>query len=99
MLCRHGLFRRSLLIVGAGKRAWDLVWLLQREGRTLAYDIAFVHDTAMGEIDPRLENAAGGSRIIPAERGFLAIAHHVGADQIVVAPDERRGLPMLALLE
>jgi sugar transferase (PEP-CTERM system associated) len=96
-LRRHGMFRRCLLIVGAGKRAWDLVWLLQREGRTLAYDIAFIHDAAMGEIDPRLESA-GDSRIIPAERGLLAIARHVGADQIVVAPDERRGLPMPALL-
>jgi sugar transferase (PEP-CTERM system associated) len=97
-LRRHGMFRRRLLIVGAGKRAWDLVWLLRREGRTLAYDIALVHDAAMGEIDPRLESAED-SRIIPAERGFLAIARHVAADQIVVAPDERRGLPMHALLE
>jgi len=97
-LRRRGMFCRRLLIVGAGKRAWDLVWLLRREGRTLAYDISFVHDVAMGEIDPRLESA-GDSRIIPAERGFLAIARHIDADQIVVAPDERRGLPMHALLE
>ena len=96
-LRQRGMFRRRLLIVGAGKRAWDLVWLLRREGRTLAYDIGFIHDAAMGEIDPRLESAED-SLIIPAERGFLAIARHVGADQIVVAPDERRGLPMHALL-
>ncbi len=31
-LRRHGLFSRTLLVVGAGRRAWDLVWMLQKEG-------------------------------------------------------------------
>jgi sugar transferase (PEP-CTERM system associated) len=91
------LFQRRLLIVGAGRRAWDLVWLLRNEGRTLSYDLAFVADPAMGEVDPRLA-ADGLNRILPASDGFLAIARRFGADEIVVAPDERRGMAVEALL-
>lgn len=96
-LQQHGAFRRRLLIVGAGHRAWDLVWLLRKEGRTLAYDIAFVHDPVMGEVDPRLAGDPA-NRILPASTGLLALAREFGADRIIVAPDERRGLPMHALL-
>lgn len=96
-LRRLGLFRPRLLVVGAGRRAWDLAWLLRKEARTLAFDIAFVHGPSMGEVDPRLARDAG-DWIIPVELGFLTIARRFGADQIVVAPDERRGLPMEELL-
>jgi sugar transferase (PEP-CTERM system associated) len=95
---RHlGVFRRRVLVVGAGRRAWDLAWLLYKEGRTLTYDLAYVHDPAMGEIDPRIA-ADPTALVIPAADGFLAAARRFGADQIVVAPDERRGLGMEALL-
>ncbi len=96
LLRRQGWFRRRLLIVGAGRRAWDLVWLLTREGRTLAYDIAFVHADAMGERDPRLDDT---TIILDAAHGFAGAASWFAADQIVVAPDDRRGLPMLELLQ
>lgn len=91
------LFLRRLLIVGAGKRAWDLVWLLRHEGRTLTYDIAFVAEHSMGEVDPRLA-ADRLNRILPASDGFLAAARRFGADEIVVAADERRGMAVQALL-
>jgi sugar transferase (PEP-CTERM system associated) len=96
-LLERGAFRRRLMIVGAGQRAWDMVWLLKREGRTLAFDITFVHDPSMGEIDPRLAEDPA-NRIVPASRGFRPIAEEINADLIVVAPDERRGMPMAALL-
>jgi sugar transferase (PEP-CTERM system associated) len=96
-LRRHRAFRRHLLIVGAGRRAWDLVWLLRKESSTLTYDIAFVHDPSMGEIDARLAEHSA-DRIFPASEGFLEIARKFGADQIVVAPDERRGMAVEALL-
>ena len=96
LLRRLGRFRRRLLVVGAGRRAWDLVWLLQREGRMLAYDIAFAHADAMGERDPRLDPAA---LVFDASHGFLSAANAFNADEIVVAPDNRRGLPMLDLLQ
>lgn len=96
-LRRMGLFRRRLLIVGAGQRAWDLVWLLRREARTLAFDIALVHGPDMGAFDPRLAQDAT-LRLFPDGTDFLDAARSFGADQIVVASDERRGLPMEALL-
>jgi sugar transferase (PEP-CTERM system associated) len=96
-LRRQGAFRRRLLVIGAGRRAWDLMWLLRKEGRTLAYDIVFAHDPRMGERDPRLAEDPA-HRVLPAGEDFLALAREFGADQVVVAPDERRGLPMRALL-
>ena len=98
-LRRHGLFCRRLMIVGAGRRAWDLVWVLRREGATLNYKIAFVHDPALGPIDPRL---AGGAlvEVLTVQRdGFRGLAERFGADQIVVAPDDRRGLRLEGLLD
>ena len=96
-LLERGAFRRRLMIIGAGQRAWDMVWLLRREGRTLGFDITFVHDPSMGEIDPRLSEDPA-NRIVPASRGFRTVAQEIGADLIVVAPDERRGMKMDALL-
>ncbi|WP_149536045.1 TIGR03013 family XrtA/PEP-CTERM system glycosyltransferase [Siccirubricoccus phaeus] len=96
-LRRRGAFRRRLLVIGAGHRAWELVLLLRREGRTLNYEVTFAHAPSMGEVDSRLAGN-GENRILPAERDFLAIARRIGADQIVVAPDDRRGLDMMALL-
>jgi sugar transferase (PEP-CTERM system associated) len=93
----RGAFRRRLLVVGAGARAFDLVVLLRREGRMLGYDLAFLHDATMGEVSERLA-ADPECRILPHGRQFLAAAQAFGADQIVVAPDERRGLPMEDLL-
>jgi sugar transferase (PEP-CTERM system associated) len=95
---RRGRFRRRLLIFGAGQRAWDLMWLLRKEGRTLAYDITFVHVAALGPIDPRLADDPACD-IITAAEDLAVIAHERRADQIVVAADERRGMPMHALLE
>ena len=98
VLRRRGLFSRALLVVGAGKRAWDLVWMLRKEGLYLNYRILFVHSPALGEIDPRLANGCWGEvEEVPAD-GFLAVARRFGAEQIVVAPDERRGLPLEGLL-
>ena len=99
MLRRRGLFCRRLLIIGAGRRAWDLVWILQHEGVNLAYQIAFVHDPALGTIDPRLADGEQGEVLLLPPDGFLALADRFGADQIVVAPDERRGLRLEGLLD
>src|SRR5215210_631724 len=54
VLRRKGAFRRRVLVIGAGHRAFDLVLLLRREGRMLGYDIAFLHAPSMGEVDRRL---------------------------------------------
>ncbi len=93
------ILRRRLLIVGAGLRAWDLLHMLGREGRNLNYDIVLLHDPRLGEIDPRLADGQAG-RILRSQ-GFrvLAAARKTRADQIVVAPDERRGMDLEPLLE
>ena len=96
-ICRRGLFHRRILIVGAGRRAWDLAWLLQHQGNTLSYDLMFAAVSSMGEVDPRLAHDPR-HRILPASQGFLAVARQFDADQIVVAPDERRGTDIEALL-
>jgi len=94
---RCGAFRRRVLVIGAGRRAWDMAWLLRNEGRTIAHEIAFVHEPRLGQVDPRLADAQCGP-VFEAAGGFLDIARHWRADLIVVAPDERRGMPMLDLL-
>lgn len=98
VLRRRGLFRRRLLVVGAGRRAWDLAWMLRKEGRTLNYEITFCHDPALGDMDQRLAEGGEG-RVVPMPTGgALAVARRVRADQVVVAPDERRGMPLDGLL-
>jgi sugar transferase (PEP-CTERM system associated) len=94
---KQGKFRRRVLIIGAGQRAWEMMLLLRREGRTLSYDIGFAHDPKLGALDPRLADTPY-SRIIESNGDYLAIAEKFGADQIVVAVDERRGMAMEALL-
>ncbi|HET9019982.1 MAG TPA: TIGR03013 family XrtA/PEP-CTERM system glycosyltransferase [Acetobacteraceae bacterium] len=98
-LRRRGLFRRRLLVLGAGRRAWDLVWMLGKEGRNLHYQIVFVHDPVLGEIDPRLANGEAGPIVGIERQGVLAVARRFAVEQIVVAPDERRGMDLEALLQ
>ncbi len=99
VLRRRGLFCRALLVVGAGRRAWDLVWMLRKEGLYLNYRILFVHTPELGEVDPRLLDGSWGRvETLPLD-GFLGAAQRFGADSIVVAPDERRGLPLEGLLD
>ncbi|HXI99914.1 MAG TPA: TIGR03013 family XrtA/PEP-CTERM system glycosyltransferase [Micropepsaceae bacterium] len=97
MLRRHRLFRPRLLVMGAGKRAWDLVWILRSQGRNLQYDVTFVHDETFGAVDPRLA-ADPANHIVSASGNLLEIAGRARADQIVVAPDERRGMALEALI-
>ena len=96
-LHHRGQFRRRVMIVGAGRRAWDLVHLLRHEGRTLAYDFLFIHHPVLGQVDPRLAED-GANHIVTDREDWETIAREFGADQIVVAADERRGMPMHTLL-
>jgi sugar transferase (PEP-CTERM system associated) len=97
VLVRAGAFRRRLFVIGAGRRAWDLVWILQHEARTLAFDVTFCHGPTMGEVDARLA-AEPAHRIVSDSRGLLEAVLEAAPEQIVVAPDERRGLAMDGLL-
>jgi sugar transferase (PEP-CTERM system associated) len=98
ILLRRRLLRRQLLVVGAGMRAWDLLRMLHKEGASLNYDLAFLHDPALGPIDPRLEGDPDGRILRAGQANVLDAARQVGADQIVIAPDERRGMDLEQLL-
>ena len=96
-LKRGGVFKRRLLVIGAGQHAWDLVCMLQNEGSS-TYDITFVQSAGLGAVDPRLVRAHA-DRVLPAPGGdVLAIARTIEADAIVIAPDDRRGMNLDNLL-
>ena len=97
-LKRRGIFQRHLLVVGAGTRAWDLLCLLRNEGRHPQYQITFVHDPAYGPTDSRLMAEIGGAIAVWDGVDPLTAAHRCSPDEIVVAPDERRGMPLDTLL-
>jgi len=94
----RGTFQRHLLVVGAGTRAWDLVCMLRNEGRHPQYRITFVHDDAYGRTDPRLLAELGNGLELLAGVDPLTAAHRCKPDEVVVAPDERRGMPLDTLL-
>ena len=98
-LRRRGMVCRRLLILGAGRRAWDLVHILSNEGRTLGYEITFLHDPALGTIDPRLTDQSAGAVQTMGPGGIRDAALRIMPDEIVVAPDERRGMDLHGLLD
>lgn len=97
LLRRHSLFRSRLLIIGAGERAWDLLQILRGQGRSLHYDLTFVHEESFGAVDPRLA-ADPDSHIVLASHNLLNLAERVRAEEIIVAPDERRGMTLDSLI-
>ena len=67
---RHSLFRSRLLVIGAGERAWDLLQMLRAQGRSLHYDLTFVHEESFGAVDRRLADDPN-SHIILASSNLL----------------------------
>jgi sugar transferase (PEP-CTERM system associated) len=98
VMVRHHILRRRLLVVGAGQRAWDLLHMLGREGRSLHDDVTLVHDPSEA-VDPRLLDERPGRILCPAGFDVATVAIEVDADLIIVAPDERRGMNLERLLE
>jgi sugar transferase (PEP-CTERM system associated) len=72
--------------------------MLRNEGRHPNYEITFIHDPALGPIDPRV--LLDYSDRVVSDHGLdvLATARLCDPDTIVVAPDERRGMPLDKLL-
>ncbi len=97
-LKRRGTFQRRLLVVGAGQRAWDLLCMLRNEGSRPTYVMHFVHHPDMGMMDPRLTAAKSDAIRICDQSDVLSAARDLRPDEIVVAPDERRGMPLDSLL-
>lgn len=94
---RNSLLRPRLLVIGAGSRAFDLNWVLKAQGQHLHYDVTFVHHDQFGPIDARLWDDPG-NHIITSSENILEIADRILADEIVVTPDERRGMNMESLI-
>jgi sugar transferase (PEP-CTERM system associated) len=98
LLGRRVLLRR-VMVVGAGERAWELLHMLSKEGSSLHYDLTFLHHPTLGDIDPRLEDAADRPIVHLVDFAVLQAARRMDADEIVVAPDERRGMDLRRLLD
>jgi sugar transferase (PEP-CTERM system associated) len=97
-LKRGGVFRRKLLVIGAGERARDLMTMLASEGSNPHYDITFLQDPAYGELDGELARTSQDRIIAAGEDDILRVARELQPDEIVVAPDDRRGLRLEGLL-
>ena len=97
-LKRRGLFHRRLLVVGAGVHAWDMLCMLRNEGSRPQYQMQFVNEAAFGPVDTRLASALGDGIELVLDTDVLTAAHRFDPDEIVVAPDERRGMPLDSLL-
>ena len=98
-LMLHGhVLRRRLLIVGAGGRAWDLLLMLNREGSSLHDAVTLLHNPTFGPIDTRLVEERPHQIVRPEGFDVVRIAREVNADIVIVAPDERRGMDLHALL-
>ena len=94
---RTASFRPHLLVIGAGRRAYDLLWVLKSQGRHLQYDVTFVHQDGFGPIDTRLLDDPA-NHVVTISDNVRDIADRVFADEIVVAPDERRGMTLESLI-
>jgi sugar transferase (PEP-CTERM system associated) len=92
---RLPLMRRNVLVVGGGARARRLRSVV---GRCLAHEIAIRGHVAAGDAP---DDAAGPMpRIadIAAEGGLLPVARRLAIDEIVVASDDPRAIPIGDLL-
>lgn len=97
-LKRRGAFARRLLVVGAGVQAWDLLCMLRNEGNHPQYQMQFVNHADFGPVDPRLTAALGDTIGLVLDADVLTVARSFDPDEVVVAPDERRGMPLDSLL-
>ncbi|MEQ9640171.1 MAG: TIGR03013 family PEP-CTERM/XrtA system glycosyltransferase [Alphaproteobacteria bacterium] len=89
------VFRRRVLVIGAGQRAKRLLDVIPTNRNNGFEIVGFV---AIDDEDPLLQSTARIPRgDISAEQLWDEI-DRFDADEIVVAPDNRRGLPVRALL-
>ncbi len=98
-LRQAGVFRRRLVVIGAGAHAWDMMGLLGAATVRSHYDITFVQDPEFGAVDERLFDTYRDCIRNVSLANVLEIAREVEADEIVMAPGERRGWKLDSLLE
>jgi sugar transferase (PEP-CTERM system associated) len=89
-------FKRKIIVVGSGTKADRLAGLMQRVPQGRSTRLVF----AAGEVDR--VRIAGGDRTAAIDldpAGLTNLAARIGAQEIVVAADDRRGLPYRQLLD
>jgi sugar transferase (PEP-CTERM system associated) len=99
VLRRAGTFRRRLVVIGAGATGRSIISFLGAPAVSQHYDITFVQDPAFGPVDPLLFDQYRDCIRHAPLADVLTIAREVDADEIIVAPDERRGMRLDSLLE
>jgi sugar transferase (PEP-CTERM system associated) len=99
VLVEAGAFHRRLLVVGAGYRAQDLIDHIRAESSSFQDEMIFVHHPMLGERLNLQEGTPGCSVVDAPDFNVLQIAVQYDVHQIVIAPDERRGMPLENLLE
>ena len=97
MVRRH-LFRRRVLVIGAGKRARHLYELLSHSSHRLASELIFVPGSVVGGSPDNLLEQANGIVVSPAHEALDSLTERLSVDEIVVALDEREGLALENLL-
>ena len=99
VLVEAGTFRRRLLVVGAGRRARDLLARIRAESSCFQDEVIFVHHPVLGMRLNLHDGAPGGFVVDVPEFDILGVALRHDVHQIVIAPDERRGMNLQNLLE
>jgi len=99
VLVEAGAFHRRLLVVGAGHRARDLIEHIRAESSSFQDEMIFVHHPMLGERLSLRQGTPGCSVVDAPDFNILRLAIQHDVHQIVIAPDERRGMPLENLLE
>jgi sugar transferase (PEP-CTERM system associated) len=88
------LFKRRVLVLGAGARAAQIAQRMRRRSDCRGFRI-------IGYVPMDKEAVqVPANRLVHPHRSLDALAHRMQVDEIVVGPDDRRaGLPMTELLE
>jgi sugar transferase (PEP-CTERM system associated) len=91
-LARTGIAARRVLVVGAGRLAAEIEAQLARDSHSKTEVVGYV---ALGGESHEIPQ----SRILPNTRSLLETARECGAREIVVALEDRRGMPLQPLLD
>ena len=98
-LLRRGVFRRRVMVLGAGRRAAEMIAMVTQHGNEPQFDVVFVHEPSLGPRDPDLGRGPHQTVVVASDSNYLHLALAYDVDQIVVAPDERRGMRLEMLLD
>jgi sugar transferase (PEP-CTERM system associated) len=90
----RGLLKRRVLVLGNGTQAARIAGLVETGHNEHFMPVSFI-DVPGKNIDPR-SDVVDGSAAEPD--GLLELSYRLGVSEIVVAADDRRGLPVRQLL-